>query len=263
MQLNTVISFLLALAHALSSTGPIHLVTPTHPSQPLCRRHFLQEVYPSLSHCPVLGWATVIAPRWPPNSLCIFMTCDLLSPLDCKLLGCRYDILLIFTLCIQLQLLFFFTLKNFFNSSFFIVFFYYHLCLPKPCSTSTHPHPLQFLTKLLWNDHMTGSLPDRTQDLPRTLATRLCVEAEHVMEEALPAQKAQKVELSLVNENSSRSKPSYHLKRNICYQTTPLDLASSSLFEGQMSHPIKRSYLLLLSTRKEVGALPVSQLLLE
>lgn len=48
-------------------------------------------------------------------------------------------------------------------------------------------------------------------------------------------------ELFPVNENSSWSKPKCDLKGNVCYQTTSLDLASSSLFEGvasfcQMSH---------------------------
>lgn len=55
-----IISSLLAVVHALSSISLLHLVTPTHLSNPLCRHNFLQEAYPALSHCPTLVWVTVI-----------------------------------------------------------------------------------------------------------------------------------------------------------------------------------------------------------
>ena len=73
-------------------------------------------------------------------------------------------------------------------------------------------------------------------------------------------------ELLPVNENSSWSKPKCDLKGNICYQTTPLDLASSSLFEGVLlpfvrchTHPMRRSCFLLFLMRSEVGAWKVPE----
>lgn len=54
------VSSILVFAHGGSSTSTLHLVTPFTPASLCADRLSTREAFPDLSHCPVLGQATII-----------------------------------------------------------------------------------------------------------------------------------------------------------------------------------------------------------
>lgn len=209
LSLSTMFSSLLALL-MVAVHWPLQLVLPPHP--PSLSLDVISFRKPSLSSPAARSWVwatmiqhcSIVLPK--PHCVWIFVQtgCLLwLSPLDCKLLGSRCDALFIF---------------NF-------------------------PHTVQLLTKPWWDAHLIGFAAwSPPQERVTTVTTQSLSKDEDVKEEAHRLHRAQKVNSSGEWKRQLVKAQMWSEREHLLYQTTPVDLACSSLPGGvslpfcQMSH---------------------------
>lgn len=208
LSLSTMFSSLLGFAHGGCFTSPLQLVTPPHPSKPFSWCNFLQEAFPVLSCCPVLGWATMI------------QHCSIVLP---KL-----------TVCGSL-----FKQAVYCDSPHWTVSSLGAGVMP--CLSLTFAHSCSFLPNLGGMPIWLASLPDLLPKNGDHRDHQSLSKDEDVKEEAPTTQELRKWTLPGEWKRQLVKAQMWSEGEHLLYQTTPVDLACSSLFEG-VSLPFVRCH---------------------